>query len=275
MQSSRIGLCFALVIACGCANARLAKPEAVDAVAVATPVEEVTSAPEIERGGDQRTLTKNLPIRIDNPYGDVRLRFGGYESQLEWRGVVQNMGAADKIAVTGVAEQVFLISARLPAGIRLVEGQRVDITAYVPAGHDVEILTEHGLIEARGVRANLKVRTVSGDIAMRGITGGVDVETGGGDIEAQLETALPGSEQRIATSTGNIMIGLADSLNASLDLATSGVFATEFSIAVERQPGQEPNKRGRVEIGNSAARIEISSKRGEIRLLRRSEFTEA
>jgi len=274
MQWSGVSFCLFAMLLGGCAQAPKAQSSSAMPAAVATPADS-TPTFEIERSTDQTKLSKNLPIRIDNPYGDVRLRFGGYESLLEWRGVTQNMGSAEKIALSGSGTDAFVISARLPNGVKLASGQRIDITAYVPKGHDVEILTEQGLIEARGVQANLKVRSTSGDIALRGITGGIDIETGAGNIEGQLEPALAGSEQRIATSTGNIMLGIAESLNASLALATSGVFATEFSVEVQTLPGQEPNKLGEVVIGEPAARIEISSKRGEIRLLRRSAFSDA
>ena len=230
---------------------------------------------EIERTNNKMVLSKGLPVRIDNPYGDVRLRFGGYEESFEWHTVTQDMGSSNKIAINTSTDAELLISARLPAGTALAIGQRVDITVYVPIGHDVEVLTERGLIEARGIQANLKVRSTSGDIALRGVTGRLDLETGAGNIEAQLEPAAAGSQQRIATSTGNIMLGLTEGLNAALQLATSGVFATEFSVQVEGQSGQEPNKRGHVAIGKPDAQIEISSKRGEIRLLRRAEFRPA
>ncbi len=230
---------------------------------------------EIERTDNTQQMTKAVPVRLDNPYGDVRVRFGGYEGSLEWHTVAQNMGSSNKIAVTASAGQVFDIVARLPAGTTLAPGQRMDITAYVPDGHDVEIVTERGLIEARGLKGNLKVRSTSGDIALRGIAGRLDLETGAGNIEAQLEPALAGSEQRIATSTGNILLGIGEDLNAALKLASSGVFATEFSVEIEGQAGQEPNKRGHVAVGKPAAQIEIYSKRGEIRLLRRGEFRPA
>jgi len=230
---------------------------------------------EIERVDSKQLMTKAVPVRLDNPYGDVRVRFGGYEGSLEWHTVTQNMGSANKIAVTATGDQVFEISARLPAGTTLATGQRVDLTAYIPDGHDVEIVTERGLIEARGLKGNLKIRSTSGDIALRGIGGRLDLETGAGNIEAQLEPAVAGSQQRIATSTGNIQLGIGEDLNATLKLASSGVFATEFSVEIQGQADQEPNKRGVVAIGKPAATIEIYSKRGEIRLLRRWEFRPA
>jgi hypothetical protein len=230
----------------------------------------------IERSVNTQALTAKQAIRIDNPYGDVRVRFGGYEGTLEWRTVAQNAEAAHKIGVTGSHGEIFLISARLPEGVVLAPGQRVEITAYVPQGHDLDIVTERGLIEVRGIKdGSLKARSVAGNIVFRGIEGLVDVETGAGNIEGQLDPKPAGSRQRIATSTGNILLGLVDGLNAQLTMASSGVFATEFSVKVDPLPGQEPNKSATAVIGKPESNVEVVSKRGEIRLLRRLEFRPA
>jgi hypothetical protein len=229
----------------------------------------------IERSVSTHALNARQAIRIDNPYGDVRVRFGGYEDTLEWRTVAQNAEAAEKIAVTGSSNDVFLVSARLPEGVVLAPGQRIEITAYVPLGHDLDIVTERGLIQVFGLRGSLKARSVSGNIVFRGIEGLIDVETGAGNVEGQLDPKPAGSRQRIATSTGNILLGLVDGLNAELTMASSGVFATEFSIKIDPQPGQEPNKSATAVIGKPESNVEVVSKRGEIRLLRRLEFRPA
>lgn len=253
----------------GCAQ----QPVTPSAAAVA----EAEAMPEsaIERTVTLHPLAAKQPIRIDNPYGDVRVRFGGYESNLEWRTVGQNGEAVSRIAVTGGGEEVFVVSARLPDGVALAPGQRIEITAYVPQGHDLDVVTERGLIEVRGLKGSLKARSVAGNITFRGIEGLIDVETGAGNIEGQLDPVPAGSQQRIVTSTGNILLGLVDGLNAQLSLASSGVFATEYSIVVDPKPGQEPNKSATAVIGKPESNVEVVSKRGEIRLLRRLEFRPA
>ncbi|MGN6520074.1 MAG: hypothetical protein ACTHK2_11685, partial [Dokdonella sp.] len=117
------------------------------------------------------------------------------------------------------------------------------------------------------------LQSVSGAIAIRGTQGRVHAQTGAGTIEASFNGAPQASQQRLATTTGNIVLAIDDHLDAALELATSGVFATEFSLEVERLAGQEPNKRARAVVGADRARITLESRRGEIRLLRRSAFT--
>ncbi len=272
VRGVRKGILGGLLLAmAGCAQQPVAPVADAPAVA-ATPA---IAEGDIDRAVNLHQLVAKQPIRIDNPYGDVRVRFGGYEHKLEWRTIAQNGSAAHKIAVTGDSGESYAITARLPEGVVLSPGQRVEITAYVPQGHDLEIITERGLIDVRGLQGNLKARSADGNINFRGIAGLIDVETGAGMIEGQLDPAPTGSRQRIATSTGNILLGIADGLNARLAMASSGVFATEFSVEIVPQPGQEPNKAASAEIGKPESDIEVVSKRGEIRLLRRLEFRPA
>jgi len=262
---------LALVVV-GCAQQPARAPAAdpdLDATAA------VPTAGVVERRVEYRELSPKQPLRIDNPYGDVRVRFGGYTQALEWRTVAQNMDATHKIAVEAQDGERLTLAARLPEGAVLVKGQRVEMTVYVPKDHDLEVVTELGLIDVRGLQGSLKARSADGDISFRGIVGLIDVQTGAGRIEGQLDPAPAGSRQRIATSTGNIQLGIVDGLNAELALSSSGVFATEFSVQIEQRMGQEPNKVGVAVIGKPEAGIEVVSKRGEIRLLRRVQFQPA
>lgn len=230
--------------------------------------------PSAERHDFSATLADGQGLTIDNPYGDVRLRFGGYAHALEIHAVVQQPAGASPIAMEPAGDATrYRFAPRLPAGALLAEGQRIDLVAFVPLGHAVSVRTERGLIESRGVRGDVDLSSVAGDIAIRGTQGRVRAATGAGSIEASFDAAPAGSRQRLASTTGSIVLAVDDRLDAALELATSGVFATEFSIEVEPLAGQEPNKRARAVVGADKARIELTSRRGEIRLLRRSAFT--
>jgi hypothetical protein len=220
------------------------------------------------------TLKDGMPVTVDNPYGDVRLRFGGYEHVLEIHAVTQQPDAAAAIALEpAVDKDRYLIAPRLPAGTLLAEGQRLDLVVFVPLGHAPVVRTERGAIESRSIRADLDLQSTSGNIAVRGTRGRVLARTGAGTIEASLGPAPTGSEQVLATTTGNIIVAVTDDLNARLELATSAVFATEYSLQVKTQPGQEPNKSAVAVVGEDQATIRIQSRRGEIRLLRWIGFT--
>ena len=97
--------------------------------------------------------------------------------------------------------------------------------------------------------------------------------TGGGTIQASLGTAPRGAEQRLSTTTGEIQVGLDDNFDGELELATSALFATDYSLDVIRHPGEEPNKIAHALIGARASKLSLLSRRGQISLLRRAPFS--
>ena len=259
----------ALIALTGCAHVASERPTAAPASVadMAVALQPVHS--------DFTALLKNgQDVSVDNPYGDIRLRFGGFAQTLEINAVVQNPPGAAPIALQpGEDSGRYVVAPRLPAGAFLASGQRIDIVVFVPAGHAVAAHTERGLIESHGIRGDVDLQSTAGNIAIRATLGSVRAQTGAGSIEASLNPALPSSHQRLATTTGDIVLGVNDKLDAELELATSGLFATEYSLEISRLPGQEPNKHARTVIGANKAHVNVQSRRGEIRLLRRSDFT--
>ena len=253
---------------CGCASAPTAAPSARTEA-----VQSSAAQDKLIRQDISASLSAGQPVVVDNPYGDVRLRFGGYEEQLEIHAVGQKPGKAASIALEpGTVDGTYRIAPRLPANTLVAEGQRLDLVIFVPIGHSVSARTERGVIESRGIRADIDLRSTSGDIAIRGTQGQINAETGPGTIEASLLHAPPGSHQRLATSTGSIILAVKDDLDARLEMSTSATFATEYSLDIERLPGNEPNKRAIARIGKDEAKVAVESRRGEIRLLRWTGF---
>jgi hypothetical protein len=220
------------------------------------------------------TLPARQPVVIDNPYGDVLVRFGGFEHGLETHVVLQEPTGAPHIVLRpATVDGRYTIAPRLPSGATLRERQRMDLSVFVPEGHALVVRTGQGDINVRGVHGDIDLKSTAGDIRVRGIKGAIRAETGEGAIEASLDTAPKGARQRLATTTGNIEVGVDDALDAELDMATSAQFATDYSIEVARRPGEEPNKRARAVIGAKASKLVLESRRGEIRLIRRAGFT--
>ena len=265
----------ALVALHGCAHVGGDRPIASPMPAASSSVAAAAvRAADPQRIDFNTTLAAGQAVTIDNPYGDVRLRFGGFAHALEIHAVLQQPANAPPIAMQPDADAGrYRFAPRLPAGAIAAAGQRLDVVAFIPLGHAVAVRTERGLIESHGVRGDIDLESVAGDIAIRGTQGCVQARTGVGAIEASFNAAPKDSRQRLATSTGNIVLAVDDRLDAAVELATSGLFATEFSLDVERLANQEPNKRAHATIGGDDARITVESRRGEIRLLRRSAFT--
>lgn len=267
MRTIVIGGVFAALF--GCASVQSpAGPSTADGTV------EAQSDFQIVRLDFAASLASGQRVVIDNPYGDVRLRFGGYENAIETHAVAQQPLLATPIALQPVAEgKLYTIAPRLPAGTLVADSQRLDLVVFIPIGHPVSVRTERGTIESRGIRGDIDLKSTEGNIAIRGTQGSISAETGAGSIEASLATAPAGSTQRLATSTGNIIVAVSDSLDARLEMATSAAFATEYSLQVTPRPGQEPNKQAVALVGADKARISVESRRGEIRLLRWSGFT--
>lgn len=221
------------------------------------------------------TLKPGQVIAVDNPYGDVHARFGGFEHKVETHAVLQEpTGAAHiTLAPATTVDGLYTIAPRLPAGATIRESQRIDLSVLVPEGHDLRVRTGQGLVDVHGIRGNVDLRSEGGDMSLRGIKGIIQAETTGGAIEASLGTAPRGAHQRLATTTGDIEVGVDDQLDAAIDMATSALFSTDYSLAITRNPGQEPNKHAHAVVGSDASTLSIESRRGQIRLRRRAGFT--
>ena len=242
-------------------------------VAASEPMADVAMADPV-RMDQKSTLAAGQAIEISNPYGNVYLRFGGYEHELEIHAVSQFPASGKPAVVTPQRRgaTVFvspILDKKTPAA-----QQRVDLTLYIPKDHALKVRSA-GAIEGRGLQSDVDLLTDTGTISGRGISGSVSAQTGSGDISLSMEPAPAGSRQRFQSATGSITLGLPESFNARLALKTSGVFATEYSLDVTPLRGQEPNKSARTTVGEDKAEVVVESLRGDIRLLRNHAFTPA
>lgn len=267
---------FVSIIACGFAAGAFVSPT-LSAAEVGQDSAETMKEP--QRRDDSFKLPEGQPIQVENPYGSVYLRFGGYEHQLDIRSTVQQPEGAPVIVFQPAARDGrFEAVPQLPKGVALAEGQRIDLVLYVPQGHPVTARSVFGVVESRGMKSDIDLGTDSGDIAVRGTDGTVQARTGDGRIEVTLEgSARPGSVQRLSSRTGSIAINVSDALNAEVRMSTSQQFATDYSLTVERRDGEEPNKIaiavvGTPKPGKEKAQVILETLVSEIRLLRKGVY---
>lgn len=225
-------------------------------------------------------LKPGQSIDVDNPHGSVFVRFGGYEHQLDIRATIQQPKGAPQFAFApGVQGGRYVIAPTLPGGGVRADGQRFDLVLYVPEKHAVKVRTVDGGIESRGLKSDLDYATQTGNISARGTDGTIQAESVEGRIRISLnEGARPGSHQRFATRTGDIVVGVTDGLNAEVRMSTSGTMATDYSIAIEHRDQEEPSKRARAVVGapqagDSNAVVALESLRGNLQLWRRAVFS--
>lgn len=252
-------------------------------VAAAGQATQATDAqmPEPERRDLSFQLSEGQSVEVDNPYGNVNMRFGGYEHQLDMRAIIQQPEGASEFTFKPAEVAGHLVVApTLPDNVGLAQTQRIDLVLYVPQGHAVSVRTGNGNVEARGLKSNLTVRSSSGNIGARGIEGTMQAETDAGKINVLMfGTAPPGSQQRFTTRTGNISLSTTDSLDADVTLATTAPFATDYSLQIEHLDGKEPDKVahavvGAPKAGKQKAEIMLESLVGEVHLLRRAVFVD-
>jgi hypothetical protein len=218
-------------------------------------------------------------VRIVNPYGDVFARFGGYEDQVEVVATAQRI-EPDKpelqVALSHAAAGLNVTVGPAAASARDEVGRageiatrdRVDVVVFVPKGATLDVRTVNGSIEAEKVQGNVVASSVKGNIRIRAVTGRVTARTARGRITATLENDVTAEPQELATETGDIEVYLWEDADFSVDLATSGLFGTDFSIAIEHHPLEEPNKRASAIVGRGGPRLTLGSKEGQISLRR-------
>lgn len=224
-------------------------------------------------------LADGAAIAVLNPYGSVYMRFGGYEHQLDIRATIQQpAGVPEFKFAPAMQDGRFVVAPSLPEGVKLAEGQRIDLVLYVPQGHALSVDAAIGDIECRGLRSDIDLKTGPGKIQVIGTHGTVQAQSDDGRIEVSLQDgAREGALQRFVSRTGSVTLNISDKLDAEVLMSTSHQFATDYSIDVRHLDGQEPNKTaiavvGQPKPGERKARIEMRSLVNEVRLQRRGVF---
>jgi hypothetical protein len=236
-----------------------------------------TSTFDTTRADWSAAIPAGTTIRIENELGDVRLRFGGYDHKPILHAVIQRAEGSAAISTNPVLYRAKKTLTLTLKATQSLGKSRVDLGFYVPEGHSVEVQTTAGLIEVKGIRDLVLANTTSGAIFAKGNRGPMQLNTQSGAIEMSLHAPKEGVKTTVSSTTGEITVALPISSNLLLSAATSGLFATEISLDVEPQPGNEPNKIATSVLGERAiaGELSIKSKRGDIKLLRPLPFTPA
>jgi len=231
-------------------------------------------------------------ITVSNPFGDIRLRFGGREPTLEVAAAVQQLskdGRRLEVTVkprddgTAVDVRVGVVAkgsaeTKDPAGSpstaeavsRSELGQsRADVFVLVPAvGLAVHAEARDGLLECREVRADVELVTRAGTIDCREVTGRISATSQSGEINVVLEPGATDQPQHLQTTTGDITLFAADEADLDVTLTSSGELTTDFSIDIEHRDSEEPDKLATARVGAGGHVLEMLSKRGHLRLRR-------
>lgn len=231
----------------------------------------------MERDSWSGPIAPGSSIRVDNTFGDVRLRHGGSEDNLELAAILQQLSidgsklvleteiTDDAAVVTMVRYDIDgNVSPQAPRG----DKARADLAIMVPTGHPVCVETGNGIIEARGVRTDVDLHTASGTIRVVNHRGGITAHTDSGPMEITLLSSVTKMDQEFSSTTGSITVYTPANNNLGVTMSTSGAFITDFSLNVEHHDTEEPNKTATAVVGNGGSALRITSKRGDLALRR-------
>ena len=251
-----IVLLWSLLLACSVAAA---EPEATE--------------PWGERLEWQGAVAERGTVRVHNPYGDVRARFGGWSDQVEVLGNLQHLhpsGAHLELRIEPAAEGL-LVEVRYPTGTSTaaVDRSRADLAVLIPNGIALDVKARHGAIDCKGLRGDVFATTETGDITVRKLHGAVQATSDRGEILVVLEPDSTQAAQVLETRTGNIQAHLAPTASLRVEAATSGFITTDFSATIEHRDTAEPNKLATVVVGSATNQLSIRSLQGSVSILRR------
>lgn len=221
------------------------------------------------------TLEPGGLLLVDNPFGNVYARFGGYDNRVELLATFQHLDpdlpdleVRREHVRGGLEVRVVDEGGGSQAGPTPSRRDRVDLVVYVPSGVPLQVRTVKGDIEAKGLEGSFKATSTAGNVTVRKIHGPIGIETRRGKITATLLTGATSDPQILETETGEIQVHVWEDADLKVDIATSGEISTDFSLEIEHLRFQEPGKRARAIIGAGAAELRLASKQGPIRLFR-------
>ena len=179
-------------------------------------------------------LAPSTAIEVDNPWGDVRLRAsdGG---EMESSAMIQRRNAdpvrADvRVSRRGSTIRFEVVYPVTPRG----DLHRVDLALFVPKGARVAVRTEAGMIQARGLDNDLRLRTTSGEVTAS-TSGTVLVDTQDGDVDVTLAGSAWSSAPRLVSRDGDITLRLDATSEARVDVRTRGEITVRAPARLERR----------------------------------------
>lgn len=100
------------------------------------------------------------------------------------------------------------------------EVTNVDVTGTVPRGADIRLILRSGNVTISNVDGRIDVLLESGSISYLGGTGNISLVTRNGDVAADFYTLDAGAVVDLATTNGNVAVGLPLEADASVHATT-------------------------------------------------------
>lgn len=140
---------------------------------------------------------------------------------------------------------------------------RVDVAVFVPAGAQVTVRTQEGMIQANGLQNDLEFESSGGNVFLT-TTGTARVSVGRGDISADFRRDGWGRAPRLMTREGDITLRLPKDADARVQIQAPG----EISLG-DKEARLERQKAGKavVTFGQGTHQLSLETQRGDVTLL--------
>lgn len=179
-------------------------------------------------------------VVVRNDYGDVRARFAG-DGLVNLHAVIQRLGSDPDVGVNVERHGDTLVVAVVspPGRISVDQAElpktavdRVDLVVYVPAQAAFEAESRRGMVEARGLKGDVRAVTQDGDVR---VSGGAAVEalSQGGAVTVAMGRDGSGP-RRVESARGPVWLSLPADGDYRLQVEAGG----ELSSEIELQPGE-------------------------------------
>lgn len=210
---------------------------------------------------------------VRNDYGDVRARFAG-DGLVNLHAVIQRLGSDPDVGVNVERHGDTLTVAVVSPPGRLSVDQaelpktavdRVDLVVYVPAQAALDAESQHGLVEARGLKSDVRAVTGAGEIRVS-TSAAVEARSRSGAVTVSMGRDGAGP-RRVESESGAVWVGLPADADLRLQVEAGG----ELSSEIELQPGAgtPPAHAGSALLGKATQPVIVrSGGRVEIRRAR-------
>ncbi len=222
-----------------------------------------------------KVVSQAKRVVIENLSGDVRVRYGGFNDEIESVAMVQHNEKEGYLEVVqeDTPEVYSLRVVRrskkddksLP--VRIQDKARIDLTVFVAEGKSVHVQTDQGLAEVRGLKGDLSIETQTGAVKLMKNKGNVTVNTKEGAIELNVPTQDKITQQLLNSTTGSIEVWIGENSQHVVKMQTSGKLSTDVSMEIDLDLSRLPNKLARGQYGaQGESEVRMSSQIGELAL---------
>ena len=173
----------------------------------------------------------------------------------------------------GVTETFQKTCALAPDG-KVSLGMHVDYILTVPRNSSLEeVKIVNGQIDISGLAGNVTVSTVNGSVDARDLSGGCEFETANGKVDAEFTSLASGSDVRLKSVNGALMLRLPDNPDARIKASTTvGNISNDFGLESTRESDEHSVVRiGDAlsgTLGKGSASIEMHTVNGSIDILK-------